>query len=196
MRAISIGPMRTVDAELSLALVNTAHGVSHGRDPLDSPAGLRSWLDAQRDLVGDPSDDVALRVSEFRELRGAIADLFGSLVAGGPVPIAAVERINLASSSVPRWLEVDATDAADPVVREFAAAVGRTVGILAAIARSAIVMVDPAEGERLRRCPAPRCGRFFLASRRGAIWCGPACGNRVRVARHHARVAALGTNRS
>lgn len=183
---------------LSLALANTARGLpaSAGRDLLGSPAGLRSWLEAQADALGDPGDDVALRVLEFRVLREAIGRVLEALVAGGALPLEAVQRINEASASVPRWPEIDSTDPSSPVPREAGAAVGRTVEILAAIARSAVALVASGNRERIQRCPAPRCGRFFVATRRGTVWCGPSCGNRVRVARHHGRATASSRSRS
>ncbi|ELS57171.1 CGNR zinc finger domain-containing protein [Streptomyces viridochromogenes] len=39
------------------------------------------------------------------------------------------------------------------------------------------------EQARLRRCPAPSCGMFFLARRRDQAWCSIGCGNRARAAR-------------
>jgi predicted RNA-binding Zn ribbon-like protein len=62
---------------------------------------------------------------------------------------------------------------------------GTATGLLAEIARSAISLVGTERRERLRRCPA--CSRFFLTTRSDRLWCSVACGNRTRVARHHAR---------
>jgi predicted RNA-binding Zn ribbon-like protein len=182
---------------LLLELANTAPMASlDRRDPLDGPAGLSAWIGAHADLLGDPSDDVALRVSDFRGVRDSIRDLLDAVVAGEPVPLDAVQRVNAVSASVPAWIELDPTDRSDPAVLEVHAAVGRTVAMLGSIARAAILLVGSTDRQRLRRCPAPRCGRFFLEGRRGTVWCSTACGNRVRVARHHARRVARGLPRS
>ena len=182
---------------LLLELANTGPTASSDRrDPLDGPAGLNAWIGAHADLLGDPSDDVALRVAEFRDVRDAVRDLLGAVVAGEPLPLDAVQRVNAVSASVPAWTELDPTDRSDPAVIEVHAGVGRTVAILGTVARAAISLVGSTDRQRLRRCPAPRCGRFFLEGRRGTVWCSTACGNRVRVARHHARRAGQGRDRS
>ena len=58
---------------------------------------------------------------------------------------------------------------------------------LADVAASAIMLVGGPGRDRLRRCTAPGCGRFFVASRPRQTWCGPSCGNRARLARFHQR---------
>ncbi|HEX8134886.1 MAG TPA: CGNR zinc finger domain-containing protein, partial [Actinomycetes bacterium] len=58
---------------------------------------------------------------------------------------------------------------------------------LADLATSAITLVGGARRDRLRRCAAPGCGRFFVASRPRQTWCRPSCGNRARLARFHQR---------
>ena len=171
---------------LCLELVNTSAGGTALRriDTLEAPAGLAQWLGSWRHEIGGSTDGVALRVSEFRGLRGAIRDLLEALLSGRPLPAGALAKVNDACASAPTWVGLDP---AGPVVVRTGAAVGRTVEILAAIARDAIEVIGSADRERLRRCPAPRCGRFFLEERRGTVWCSPSCGNRARVARHHAR---------
>ncbi|MFI5735270.1 CGNR zinc finger domain-containing protein [Kribbella sp. NPDC051587] len=37
----------------------------------------------------------------------------------------------------------------------------------------------------LALCDAPGCGQLFFQRRTNQAWCGPGCGNRARVARHH-----------
>jgi len=58
---------------------------------------------------------------------------------------------------------------------------------LADIATSAITLVGGPGRDRLRRCGAPGCGRWFVASRPRQRWCSPTCGNRARVARFQER---------
>lgn len=180
-------------SSVCLELANTSVGEPADRgDLLATPAGLARWLGSQRRALGEPSEALALRGSEFRSLREAIRGLLEALVAGGSLPPEAVARVNAASASAPTWVELDPRGPAGAVMVRTGVAVGRTVEIMALIARDAIELVGSTGRERLRRCPAPRCGRFFLEERRGTVWCSPACGNRVRVARHHARARAGG----
>jgi len=53
--------------------------------------------------------------------------------------------------------------------------------LLALVAHSAVeVIADP----DVALCDAPSCGQLFIRTRGNQRWCGPACGNRARVARH------------
>jgi predicted RNA-binding Zn ribbon-like protein len=172
-------------SNLALELARTRS--ARGTDRLASAGELARWLEERRELLGDPEADTALRLVEFRALREAVTDLLEAVVEGRPAPPDAVRRVNELSAAVPTWLCLDATDPRRPVSRRSTASAGRASQILAAVATSTIALVGGNDRERLRRCPAPGCGRFFLAGRRAAVWCSAACGNRVRVARHHAR---------
>jgi predicted RNA-binding Zn ribbon-like protein len=159
-------------------------------DRLDGPRALGRWLDARVEVLGPVGPDTALRLADFRSLRDAIRSLFEATVSGGPLPPDAVRRVNAASAAVPTCPVLETSDPCAPSVRVAGGTGNRSVEILAEIARSAIAIVGGPGRERLRRCPAPRCGRFLLGGRRGSVWCSPACGNRARVARHHARARA------
>lgn len=163
---------------LALELAETQE---ESRDLLDGPRDLQAWLAAR----GVEEPGLALRLGDFRELRSAIRSLFGALVDGRPAPPDAVEVLNEASAASPvhALLEVREGQARSIVV-EAGPAAAKT---FAAIARSAIELVGGPDRERLRSCPAPRCGRYFLTTRPQQTWCSAACGNRVRVARHHER---------
>lgn len=43
------------------------------------------------------------------------------------------------------------------------------------------------DGSALRACYAPRCVLYFVKDHPRREWCGTACGNRARAARHYAR---------
>ena len=58
---------------------------------------------------------------------------------------------------------------------------------LADVAGSAITLLGGPGRDRHRRCEAPGCGRWFVASRPRQRWCSPGCGNRARVARFQQR---------
>jgi predicted RNA-binding Zn ribbon-like protein len=170
----------------ALALASTIAAEAE-RDRLEGPGGLARWLEEQREMLGEPGSDTALRVAEFRALREAVNQILRAASSGDPLPVQALERVNDASAAAPTWIALDAADPRHPGVVVRAAGGSRTLEILAAIARSTIELAGGPDRERLRRCPAPRCGRYFLASRRGTVWCSPTCGNRARVARHVAR---------
>ena len=116
-------------------------------------------------------------------LRASLRELLDASIGGGPFPAAAVERVNEASARVPRVLRLAADGSADAPL-----SASPTPLLLARIAWSAIELLgDPARAAP-RRCGA--CGRYFEATRSDRVWCSNACGNRTRVARHHARLRA------
>lgn len=156
------------------------HGaLALANEQLDSAGDLRSWLERECALPPDESVEVSLRLPEFVSLRTSIRELLDASIGGGPLPAAALERLNEVSARVPRVLRLDATG-----VTETPIASGVTPVVLARIAWSAIELLG-AERSRPRRCGA--CGRFFVTNRSDRRWCSHACGNRTRVARHHAR---------
>ena len=170
----------------ALALANTQADV----DALTTPAELAAWLSANQDALGPVDDEVALRLADFRALRAAIRDAVSAGPTASP-PEQAVRALNEASAAVPTAPALE-IGAGRPVrVERATASPSQTVQILAAIARSAIEILGGPDRERLRRCPATRCGKVFLASRARQVWCSASCGNRMRVARHYARRASL-----
>ncbi|MGZ4130981.1 MAG: ABATE domain-containing protein [Actinomycetota bacterium] len=151
--------------------------------PVHSGAAFEAWLVA----AGVPPEarpGLALRFADFRRLHGAVVDAFGAAATGQALPTDAVARLNETAALVPfaPRLRVDGGRA---VLVDEPEPTGRAADVLSAIARSAIRLLGSADADRLRRCP--RCATFFLASRPDRVWCGASCGNRERVARHHAR---------
>jgi predicted RNA-binding Zn ribbon-like protein len=173
----------TVTPALALDLANT----KAPRDVLTTPAELAAWLLGHEAVLGAASPEVALRLGDFRALRGAILDAVLTLPAWSAPPLDAMRALNEASAAVPTALALEIVDGRAVKSQRATAIPGRTVQILASIARSAIELVGGPDRERLRLCPATRCGRAFLASRGRQVWCADSCGNRMRVARHHAR---------
>jgi predicted RNA-binding Zn ribbon-like protein len=147
---------------------------------LDSGSDLRGWLEEEGVLVPEETAEVSLRLPEFLSLQAAVRELFDASIGGGPFPAAALERLNDVSARVPRVLRFDAGGSSET---PFAASA--TPATLARIAWSAIELLGVSERSRLRRCGA--CGRYFVSTRSDRRWCSDACGNRTRVARHHAR---------
>jgi predicted RNA-binding Zn ribbon-like protein len=147
---------------------------------LDSGSDLRGWLEEEGVLVPEETAEVSLRLPEFLSLQASVRELFDASIGGGPFPAAALERLNDVSARVPRVLRFDA---GGPSETPFAASA--TPATLARIAWSAIELLGESERSRLRRCGA--CGRYFVSTRSDRRWCSDACGNRTRVAMHHAR---------
>jgi predicted RNA-binding Zn ribbon-like protein len=146
---------------------------------LASAGDLGAWLEAEGALEPGERADVSLRLAEFVALRASIRELLDASIGGGPFPAAAVERINEASARVPRVVRLAPDGAAETPLPA-----GPTPLLLARIAWSAIELLgDPDRSPR--RCGS--CGSYFEATRSDRLWCSNACGNRTRVARHHAR---------
>jgi predicted RNA-binding Zn ribbon-like protein len=167
-----------------------ASGVAGSGDGDPHPAEVRS---AGRAFTAD-----AGALDAVVAVRTAIRALFARAVLPGPpskadagrLPDAgaALERLNAASARVPvthrlRW-PADGPPVADygvpgdPAPAELLAA---------ALARAAVGFLAGPDLVRLRACPAPRCVRYFVQAHARQEWCKPSCGNRARVARHHAR---------
>jgi predicted RNA-binding Zn ribbon-like protein len=168
----------------AILLANTMCG---GTDRLRTPAEMADWLDSEGAVLGDRPPEIALRVSEFRTLRDAVRELLRAASSGRSLPEEAVASVNRTSASVPTHVELDLQHPAVPRVAEVVPAVSTAALALARIARSAVRLLGTDAANALRACPAPGCGRFFLAARPDQVWCSPACGNRARVARHAAR---------
>lgn len=157
---------------------------------------------------GDARPEVATGAAEFVvddrvlgavvAVRTAIRALFARAVLprepssadAGRLPDAgaALEQLNAASARVPvvpglAW-PADGT----PVVNYGVPGAPEPAGLpAAALARAAIAFLTGPDRSRLRACPAPRCVRYFVQAHARQEWCKPSCGNRARVARHHAR---------
>jgi predicted RNA-binding Zn ribbon-like protein len=146
---------------------------------LSSGGALRAWLEDDGGLEATEAAEVSLRLPEFAGFQIALRELFDASIGGGPFP-AAVERVNEASARVPRVMRLRPGESV-----EVPAAASATAVVLARVAWSAIELLGGPERSSLRRCPAD--GRYFVATRSDRVWCSDACGNRTRVARHHAR---------
>jgi predicted RNA-binding Zn ribbon-like protein len=170
------GDQSVTSARLALSLIN---------EPMGSGQDLARWLAASAGLDPGEIHEVALRLPEFRSLRAATSGVLEASVNGTPPPVGAVELLNEVSGRVPRTLVLD-----PPHARNEPASANATARTLARVAWSTIELVGGPDRDRLRRCGS--CGDVFVATRSDRRWCSAACGNRVRVARHHARRRAAG----
>jgi predicted RNA-binding Zn ribbon-like protein len=157
--------------DAALSLVNARLG---------SAGDLAAWLEAEGALEPEERAEVSLRLADFVTLRSSIRELLDASIGGGPFPAAALERVNEASARVPRVLRLAPDGAAETPLPA-----GPTPLLIARIAWSAIELLGDQDRSRPRRCGA--CGTYFEATRSDRVWCSNACGNRTRVARHHAR---------
>jgi predicted RNA-binding Zn ribbon-like protein len=172
-------------APLALDLANSLVQIRPGatRDLLATDEDLDEWLAHERDRLPGV-DRAAERLDAFRALRDALHKLLTAAAAGEPLPRAAVRMLNATSARSDGHLRLtlragapsaEAHGSGTPLDRA-----------LSTIARSAIELLAATDRDRLRLCPAPSCGMFYLG-RPDQEWCSAACGNRARAARHYAR---------
>jgi predicted RNA-binding Zn ribbon-like protein len=189
---------------LALDLAVTLRHDGHGgvTDDLADPAALDAWLREHAPelaAVSRARDPAVL--AAVLAVRTAVRALFARAVLPGPpsradadrLPDArtALARLNAAAAHVPVAPRLDWPDGGP--ARMHCAAIGTPADadlIAAALARAAVRFLAGPDRDRLRACPAPRCVRYFVQDHPRQQWCGPACGNRARVARHHARKTA------
>jgi predicted RNA-binding Zn ribbon-like protein len=162
--------------ELAIDLANTLE-LRRDRTAADLLADqddLARWLRG----AGGPEEVTA---AQLQELRGHVLALLAAAVRQRTLPPAAVAAVNRAGAAAPGVAQLEAGEL---VVRYNASPPD---AFLADIATSAITLVGGPGRDRLRRCAAPGCGRWFAASRPRQRWCSPTCGNRARVARFQQR---------
>jgi predicted RNA-binding Zn ribbon-like protein len=122
------------------------------------------------------------RLDELRELRDDVFAVLLAVTEQRPYPVAAAGRIDARARAWPVVRQLGS----DPVVIA-PDGTDAVTGLLARVVHATVDLAGSAEVERLGFCDAPSCGQFFLRDRTNQQWCGPACGTRVRVARHTAR---------
>jgi predicted RNA-binding Zn ribbon-like protein len=162
--------------ELAIDLANTLRLERDGgtTDLLEDREGLARWL--RRMGV-----DGGVGAAELRALRGHVLALLTAAVEHAPMPEAAVTAANRAVAAAPAIAQL----AGDELVFHYDAS--PPDAFLGDVAASAITLVGGPRRDRLRRCAAPGCGRWFVATRPRQTWCSPSCGNRARLARFHRR---------
>ncbi|MCL2554166.1 MAG: CGNR zinc finger domain-containing protein [Actinomycetia bacterium] len=186
---------------LAVALAVTIRHDGHGgvTDDLADPAGLTRWARAHAAALvpaGYEADAGAL--AAVVAVRTAVRALFARAVLPGPPSSAdagrlpdadaALAALNAAAGRVPLVPRLDWPSGEPPRAGFAPAGAARPADRLAAgLAHAAVTFLAGPDRARLRACPAPRCVRYFVQDHPRQEWCKPACGNRARVARHHAR---------
>jgi predicted RNA-binding Zn ribbon-like protein len=154
------------------------------RDLLATPAALDSWLDAAalpapRPATVDEGDlaaVVALRDPALRLLLAAVGRgrwRQADVDTVNDVLLAGAEIEVLGSSPTATRRQPIGQRTGEPLVLDV------LLSRLAGEVRDAVARPD------LAFCDAPGCGLLFYRRRANQAWCGPPCGNRARVARHH-----------
>ena len=172
----SMEPWDELTGELAIDLANTLRLERDGAttDLLADRDRLARWLQ-RRGVPG------GVGAPELQALRGQVRALLAAAVRRRTLPRAAVAAVNRAVAAAPAVAQLEA----DELVYHYNAS--PPDAFLADIATSAITLVGGPRRDLLRRCAAPGCGRFFVASRPRQTWCGSSCGNRARLARFHQR---------
>ena len=166
----------------ALDLANTVaveNGIEH--DLIEDELEFASWARCEAQFVsGAPRDLLVDARAQLLDLRTRVRELLAAVASGNRPPKDTIGQLNDASSGAPRWTELDTSGMSLRVSSS-----GSDVDeILAWYARSAMEVVAN-ERNRLRRCPAPSCGMFYLSTRQAQRWCSIQCGTRARVARHY-----------
>lgn len=175
------------DRSVALAFVNSLrNGPSGIVDTVEDPVGLDRWF-AEHGLAARPGatdQDVA----EAALLRDALRRVLSARMGTETPGAADVEAVNAAASASPGAPQLGVVDG--QVRLDWAPARGGVAEALAVVARDAITLVISKAGSRVHECAAGDCVRLFLPDRTTRTWCSTTCGNRMRAARHYARLSA------
>jgi predicted RNA-binding Zn ribbon-like protein len=117
-------------------------------------------------------------------LRDAVRAALNAVVIDQEIPAFARAEINTASALSPRWPVLDCGSTVEIVCT---AGINPVIEAAASIAQSAVHVLGGPIRSLVRICPSEGCPMFFVKEHPRRAWCTPACGNRHRVARHHAR---------
>jgi predicted RNA-binding Zn ribbon-like protein len=171
-----------------LALADTVV-VVRGAETIDllvTEADLRRWLEAHEPWLGPVAPRDAPALPTVHRLRAAIRDLLFAASRGESLSRDAAAVLNEYAAASPSYRRLEVSGTRRPRAVRVSAG-DRPSQVLAVVADAAIDLISGPDLERLRICPAPSCGMFFLEGRSGQQWCSTSCGNRARVARHYDR---------
>jgi predicted RNA-binding Zn ribbon-like protein len=172
------GPLR--EEPLAIELNNTVYAAGGGL--VDGLAAPRPWLEAIAPRL--PAGRGAWPPADaLRELREAVGTALHAALDGTAPDPAALDALNRAAARAPRSARVEPGLAAGT---DYHGATRADI-VLAAFAADAIELLTGPHRADLRACGAPGCVLLFLKDHPRREWCGNACGNRARQARHYRR---------
>jgi predicted RNA-binding Zn ribbon-like protein len=149
---------------------------------INSVDDLDSWLDAAALPAPRPTTVSENDLRAFLPVRDAALRLLRAAAGYGSWQDTDVQTINQTLLSHP---EVTLLGPTMGSVRS--QPVGAPSAFTLLLTSLAAEVRDVLTGPRpdLALCDAPSCGQLFFQRRPNQAWCGPPCGNRARVARHH-----------
>jgi predicted RNA-binding Zn ribbon-like protein len=176
--------------DLAIDFANTVkrRGVEY-EELLGSPAAVSEWAGRQNGRVPAVREsDVAGRLDEIVAVRDDVFAVLRAASLGEPPPEKAAERLDARArrhAVVPQLGAERGGAGSAPRHRAADVVLGAPAPLDELLARVVDATVRLAgDADDLGLCDAPSCGQFFLRTRANQRWCGPACGNRARVARH------------
>lgn len=188
---------------LAVEFANTRYAVrGDRRDAIATADGLRRWLVAVAQRLADQGADPPRwwavhesDVDEFVRLRDAVREAAENTAAGRHVDETVRRLLNGAVRGDPGWYELADADAGLYAIRRNTSG-DPLVRARAALARAAIDLLTGPLASALRACPAPGCVLLYVKNHPRREWCSAGCGNRVRAARHYARVRDAASTRA
>lgn len=179
------------DQPLVVDFVNTRRAPADHADLIGDYEGLAAWLG------GSPPRSLPERrllFGEAHRLRDVVHELLAAISAGQPPHERTIRGLDrILSETVLRPVVARSSTAPNGVETTVRNGRGDALGALQEIAMDAARLAAEVDPERLRRCAAPDCPRWFVDSSRGGRrkWCSmKTCGNRNKVARFRSRQGA------
>lgn len=176
------------DQPLAIDFVNSRRAPADHDDLLGDYERLAAWLPSP--LPASLTDRRTL-FEEAHRLRQAIAHLLESIAAGRPAEEASLSAINRILDRSCLRHRLERSDSATNGVETRTATSGPEPTVaLVPIALDAALLAERADRDRLRRCAAKDCPKWFLDVSKGGRrrWCSMStCGNRNKAARFRER---------
>ena len=179
-------PAASPSEPLAVALFNSVKISQPPADLLAPQGAVEQFWQRQAE---SHDDLVPLPLEDTLELRSLVTELLTALCRGQAPSEEVLDAANRLLEAAPERLELRAgVDEGSPLVARRSSADGTAEGTRAEVIRSAVDLLPTAAEGRLRECAAADCAHIFIATNAKRQWCQERCGNRVRVARHAARI--------
>jgi predicted RNA-binding Zn ribbon-like protein len=149
---------------------------------ITSTGDLESWLDAAALPAPRPPVVTEDDLHAFLPLRDAALRLLRAAAGHGTRQRADIQTLNEHLARFPEVLVLGGQPGTTA-----SRVIGSPAPFELLLTKLAAAVRDVLTSDRhdLALCDAPGCGQLFFQRRTNQAWCGPACGNRARVARHH-----------